>query len=282
MKKNDHQRIILLLQFATICVFLGRAWQHLVWDAPFRTLLWDEGLMKSFIEYCFSMPWQTYITSPEIDAMIQGLIKNTGWFYLICAIMAMFINKWKKIAGVFMILGSLSLILLAMLYCKERFFSIGQFFEYALQFLTPLFLYFTVKKGFVTSRLLFYMKLAIAFTFVCHGLYAIGYYPRPGYFIEMTLNILNIEEDLAIKFLSFAGIMDFIIGIGIFLPFRYAKWIIIYAIIWGFFTTIARVWAYIELDYFIETSKQFIHESIYRVPHFVVPFVVYKLMKDEV
>ena len=273
-------KLTLILQISTVCVFLGRAWQHLIWDAPFRTLLWDEGLMKPIIENISAITWQTYITSPETDEMIQGIIQGTGWFYLLCALMAILIKRWKKVAGVFMILGSVSLILLAMLYCKERFFSVGQFFEYSLQFLSPLFLYYSVKERNISSKLIFYMKLAIAFTFVCHGLYAVGYYPRPGYFTQMVISILGIEESLAVQFLIFAGIMDFVIGIGIFLPFRYSKWIILYAVIWGFLTTIARIWAYVEVDYFVETTKQFVHESVYRVPHFLIPVVVYIRSKE--
>ncbi len=274
-KERLEKWVIGLLQLAVVAVFLGRAWQHLVWDAPFRTLLWDEGIMKRVVEGIFGLPWNEYITSPNTDEKIQGLIKGFGWFYVVCAFMALMIKRWKKVAGAFMILGSVSLIILAMLYCKERFFSLGQFLEYSLQFLSPLFLFYVAKQGFISNRLLFYMKLGIAFTFVCHGLYAIGYYPRPGYFTEMTMLILGIDEQLAIQFLKTAGILDFVIGIGIFLPFRFSKWIILYAILWGFFTTIARVWAYVEIEYFLETAKQWTHESVYRMPHFLIPIIVF-------
>jgi DoxX-like protein len=282
VKFKSIRTIIILLQISTVCVFLGRSWQHLVWDAPFRTLLWDEYWMKGIVENLFSIPWEDYITSPKVDNGINEFVKLMGWFYLICAFMTVMINKWKRVAGVFMIVGSITLIILAMLYCKERFFSLGQFFEYTLQFSSPLFLYHIVKEESIKSRLLFFMKLAIAFTFICHGLYAIGYYPRPGYFTEMTMNILGVEENLAVQFLIFAGIMDFVIGVAIFLPFRFSKWILLYAIFWGFFTTIARIWAYVELDIFLESAKQFVHESVYRVPHFMVPVVLYLLNKWKV
>lgn len=278
VKRISNQTIIILLQITTVAVFLGRAWQHLAWDAPFRTLLWDEDLMKGIIENLFSTPWQEYITSPVLDERIESIIKGTGWFYIACALMALLINKWRKVAGIFMFLGSVSLLILAMLYCKERFFSLGQFFEYTLQFSSPLFLYYAVKQGNINDRLFFYMKLAIAFTFVCHGLYAVGYYPRPGYFTEMTMNILGIKEDLAVQFLLFAGLMDFVIGVGIFLPLRWSKWLLFYAIVWGFFTTIARIWAYVSFDYFLESAKQFVHESVFRVPHFMIPLVLYLLI----
>lgn len=272
------KKLILFLQIATICVFLGRAWQHFVWDAPFRTILWDEEIMKGIIESLFATSWDEYITSPVTDENTQNLIKAFGWFYLCCAFMVVMIKKWKKLAGVFMWMGAASLVLLAMLYCKEKFYSLGQFFEYALQFSAPLFLYYAVRSKLSAKRFTFYLKIAVALTFVCHGLYAIGYYPRPGYFTEMTMNILGVEEGRAIQFLKLAGILDFVIGVGIFLPNRIAKWIILYAVIWGFFTTIARVWAYVEIDYFLQTMKQWFHETIFRVPHFLLPLTLYLMV----
>ncbi len=268
-----------LVQIATICVFLGRAWQHLVWDAPFRTLLWDENWMSGIITGIFNTSWNDYITSPEVDAGIQMTIKSFGVFYLICALMALFIQRWRKIGAVFMYLGSFSLILLALLYCKERFFSVGQFLEYSLQFSSPVLLYFCVKQSYIRSGLIFWMKVFIAFTFVCHGLYAFGYYPRPGYFTEMTMLILGVSENTAITFLKIAGILDFIIGVGIFLPHKIAKWIMLYAVIWGGLTTLARVVAYVEFDYFWETANQWVFESVYRVPHFTIPLAVWYYLK---
>lgn len=271
--------IFRLVQIATICVFLGRAWQHLVWDAPFRTLLWDENWMSGIVEGIFNTSWNDYITSPEVDAGVQTAIKSFGVFYLICAVMAIFIKKWKRIASAFMFLGSLALIFLALLYCKERFFSVGQFLEYSLQFSSPILLYLCVKQASIRPSLIFWMKVAIAFTFVCHGLYAIGYYPRPGYFTEMTMLILGVSENTAISFLKVAGILDFIIGVGIFLPNKIAKWIMLYAVIWGGLTTLARVVAYVEMDYLWETANQWVFESVYRVPHFAIPLAVWYYLK---
>jgi hypothetical protein len=273
--------IFRLLQLAAISVFLGRAWQHLVWDAPFRTLLWDEGWMKGIVGSVFKTPWEQYITSPETDTTIQSLISGFGWFYLLCALMVVMIKPWRKVAVWFMYLGSISLIVLALLYCKERFFSAGQFLEYSLQFSSPLFLYSYVRQRTVSNQLIFLMKVTVAFTFVCHGLYAIGYYPRPGYFIEMTMLTLGLSETSAIQMLKLAGILDFVIGIGIFLPARYAKWIILYAVFWGLLTTLARVVAYVDFAYFLESSKQWVHESVYRLPHFIVPLILYLIIWKE-
>ena len=132
MTDKNFQRLLLIVQTATVFLFLGRAWQHIFWDAPFRSLLWDEGWMSGVVDSVLNMSWENYITSAEIDSNIQSMISGIGLFYLLCALMALMIQKWKKVAGFFMILGSISLVILAALYCKERFFSMGQFFEYSI------------------------------------------------------------------------------------------------------------------------------------------------------
>ena len=128
MSDKSFQRLVLIVQIATVFLFLGRGWQHVFWDAPFRSILWDEQWMSSFVSNVFQLSWEDYITSSDIDYKIQSFIKGVGWFYFLCALMAVIAQKCKRISGVFMILGSISLIFLAALYCKEKFFSIGQFF----------------------------------------------------------------------------------------------------------------------------------------------------------
>ena len=279
MGDNNIQRLILIVQIAAVFLFLGRGWQHLFWDAPFRALFWDENWMDSIIETFFNTPWEDYITNRENDIRLQNFIKGIGVFYILCAFMAVFIKKWKKIAGVFMILGAASLFFLAALYCKERFFSVGQFFEFSIQFSTPVLLYMMVKKGEMTQKMILFLKIIIALTFICHGLYAINYYPQPGIFMDMILNILGISESNAVSFLTMAGVLDFVIGIGIFLPFRYSKYVLIYAILWAFATTIARVWANLYFDFFWESLHQCWFEAAYRVPHFLIPLVLFLYYK---
>lgn len=268
------------MQIATAAVFFGRAWQHLVWDAPYRTLLWDEGWMKSVVE-SFGVLWDDYITSPKTDQNIQRSIRGIGWFYILCGFAALFINKINRLASTVLWIGSLSLIILSLLYCKERFFSVGQFFEYSLQYSIPLFLIYAARSISFSKRFIINLKVVIALTFTCHGLYAIGYYPRPGYFIEMTMLILGLSEQTAVSFLKLAGVLDFIIGFGIFLPWKYSKWILMYTIFWGLMTTLARAWAYVEIADFVSTARQWVHESVYRVPHFIGPIVLYFIMESK-
>jgi len=237
-----------LLQLAAFTVLLGRAWQHLYWDAPFRALLWDEQLLSGLVERFSTMEWETYITSMEVDNAIGNSIKIVGFFYLLSAIITFFIHKLPRFFHHFLLLSSGALILLALLYCKERFFSIGQFFEYTLQFGSPFFLWWWIRQE---KR----EHLSVQF-------------------MEMTMNILGTTETTAKTFLLTAGILDFAVAIGIFLPWKWARFMLLYAVFWGFGTTIARVWANFNWEWLDYVLLQWLHESVMRMPHFLIPLAV--------
>jgi hypothetical protein len=263
-----------LIQWSTVAVFAGRAWQHLQWDAPYRALLWDESWMEPIIRGIWGIAWEDYVTNAAVDAGIASFIVGVGWFYLICAIAALSIRYLGKAGHLVVWLGGLSLIFLAALYLKERFFFIGQFFEYTLQFGSPFLLVYLARGGNWNRRLIFLVKIAVALTFTCHGLYAVGFYPRPGHFIEMVMNITHLSEDHSITVLNAAGFMDFVLSVGLFIPGRIAIWSLFYAIFWGFGTTIARVWAHFYLDFWQSILAQWLHESVMRFPHFLVPIAL--------
>ena len=180
---------ILLLRLLCCAVFLGRAWQHWFWDVPFRSLLWDEYLLKPVIELFTS--WEIYISSPTVEAWQEGIMQSLGIVYGILAVVALMATPSKKWLGVGLKLGAGLLFCLSLLYWKEKFYNFGQLIEYTLQWSTPLFLYYALyqpAKNQPTYR--FWMKVAIALTFTGHGLYAFGYYPIPGNFVQMMVDFL--------------------------------------------------------------------------------------------
>lgn len=266
---------LLFVKIATVAVFTGRAWQHLYWDAPYRALFWDESWMRPLIEGVFQTPWLTYVTNPATDAAINNLVIGTGWFYLVCAVLAIWIEKLGRAGRWLMRLGGLSLIFLGLLYLKEKFFFLGQFFEYTLQWSSPFLLAYLAKGGTINKRVVLVVKIAIALTFTCHGLYAVGYYPRPGHFTEMVMNITHLSEANAVTFLIVVGILDFVLSIGIFVPGRIALISLAYATFWGFGTTIARVWAHFYPQFWESILYQWLHESVMRFPHFLIPLALF-------
>ncbi len=230
------RRIWLIVQIAAVCVFWGRAWQHLFWDAPYRTLLWDELWMSGIVESIWGMSWEEYVTSTPVDAGIQTSIRISGWIYLLAGLAVIFIQKLGRWGRVLIWIGLINLVFLSLLYFKERFFAIGQFFEYSLQMLAPfLVLHFAHRKSIGPGFILL-IKWAIVLTFTCHGLYAIGYYPRPVHFQEMVMNILPVQEKGAFQFLNLAGILDFVLSVLLFLPWKRGQQIALLYAVFGAFS----------------------------------------------
>lgn len=274
MIKSEALRVR-LLRYAAFAVFSGRAWQHLFWDAPYRELFWDQELMEPLLGVFTSMPWHEFAASAVVDDAISGIAMVIGLFYLICALCVLIVKKGNSRPATVVIAGSVSLFILALVYTKESFYHAGQFFEYALQVGAPYFLVLALKKNPQThKRLIWLEKLAIALTFSCHGLYALGYYPIPGSFLTMTMNILGTSEQEALLFLKIAGILDFAVAIGCFLPLKWGRFVLLYAAFWGMATAIARIWGNFYLDFPLESLHQWLHEVIYRLPHALVPLAL--------
>ena len=207
------KQAIFWLKIAAASVFAGRAWQHLFWDAPYRELLWDDQLMRPLIEMLTPWSWHEYVTNLAVDDAIQQWMVGIGVCYCLCAVICLFYEKVPGWLRWLLWPGAAGLVLLALLYMKEYFLHVGQFFEYALQFCVPVFLIFCFKKDSFTPRLVLAMKVATALTFACHGLYALNYYPRPGPFTSMTMQVLGCSESFARSFLTVAGWLDLAVAL---------------------------------------------------------------------
>jgi hypothetical protein len=269
------KRVFLLLQISTVLVFFGRAYQHLFWDAPFRAFFWDEGLLKGVIEGWFNRTWEEYVTDLSVDQGVAKLIVATGIFYLLCGLAALFIRRLPKWTNHLILLGALGLLFLAMLYWKEKFYHWGQLLEYAIQVGSPVFLWAWSRPTANHNRLISWMKVATALTFVCHGLYAVGYYPRPENFTSMTISILGISESGANQLLVVAGILDFVAAVLLFLPGKWAWPALFYCVGWGLATAVARVWANYYPDFWMESLHQWTYHTVYRIPHSLIPLALF-------
>ena len=274
MLKNNEKIYLRVLQVAVIALLAGRGWQHLFWDAPYRVLLWDENLMSPIVKGLFGWSWAGYSGSREIDRGIAMFIKGMGVFYLLSAILVIFIERWKTIGRFFLLLSGFSLIFLALLYSKDRFWQFGQFWEYSLQFGSPLFLYWYLSKEEWEPWLVRIMLIATALTFTCHGLYAIGFYPRPGLFLTMTMTILDFSETQAITFLVAAGLADFAASIMLFFKGIWRAAALAYCVLWGLATSAARIWAHFQPEWWSESLMQWLHETVLRFPHFLIPLLL--------
>ena len=267
-----------LVQAAAVAVFAGRAGQHIFWDAPFRTLLWDQAWMEPIVSGVFGVPWRHFASDPRVDAAIQGSISAFGWGYGLCALVALFIDHLPRAVGRSLWLGSLGLLFLSFLYWKAKFWNLGQLLEYSLQVGTPLLLYHLRYRRAWSAGFIFLVKLLIAVTFVCHGLYAVGYYPRPGVFVQMILDSLGTSEATALRLLDAAGYLDFALAVGIFLPRRIALPFLYWAAIWGLLTATARTYANFYPEFWAEALHQHLPQTILRLPHTLIPLALIRVL----
>jgi hypothetical protein len=278
-KHPNLQLVHLTLRLATFLLFAGRGWQHLFWDVPFRALLWDKELMEPVVLFFRGGTWQEYVTSAATDRFIQNIINGFGIFYAFMAVLTLLVRGklLTRLAWLY-ILSSVSLAFLAFLYSKEKFYHVGQFFEYTIQFLLPLFFLYTATGRIRLTRLLLYMKIAIALTFTAHGLYALGIYPLPGVFTDMFITILGVSETTARQLLLLAGVLDFVVSVCLFIP-GIAKYATLYAVLWGGLTALARTWGNFYPDFPLESLHQNLHETFIRMPHMLVPLAVLLIMQ---
>lgn len=167
---------------------------------------------------------------------------------------------------------SFLLAFLAFCYWKDKFYQIGELMEYALQVGVPLFFIWAVqpeKKGLET-----WMLAATAITFVGHGLYAVGFHPRPGHFSSMVINAFGIGDAWASQFLTLMGVLDFVAAAMLFLPGKWKIPALWYCVVWGFVTAFARLWVNFFPEFWMESLHQWFYEFLYRGPHFLVPLAL--------
>ncbi|MBF04900.1 MAG: hypothetical protein CMP76_16585 [Flavobacterium sp.] len=274
-----NSKSIFVLKLSVFTIFIARAYQHFFWDVPYRAILWYENLMRPILSW-FGIDWEEFVSNTETDTKIQWIIKGIGILYFITSILVLAYNqnskKWIKVVITIITIWQF---LVVFLFTKESFFQIGQYFEHSLQLGMPVLLLYTYSKSFSLSKALVFLKVLVGLTFLCHGLYALGFYPVPGNFIDMTISIVGLTEEQARSFLWVAGIIDVFILPLLFLK-KIAKATAIYAVFWGFLTAFARITANFSADFPLETLHQYGFETVVRLCHGLGPLLIIFLFKE--
>lgn len=273
MKIQNKTTSLLILFLASFLIFFGRSMQLILWDAPFRELIWDERLMKPIVHDIFGMSWQDYATDLSVDIKVQRTVQAIGWIILSGAIsvILLYFSK-KRIFRIPIYIASTFVLLIVFMEFKEKFFHSAQIIEGTIQIFTPIcfILLLTTK----IRHIKLFLKIIIGLTFLGHGLYAIGVYATPGNFVDMTIILLGVNEEQAKLFLHIVGWLDIIIFPLLFITktIKPALW---YAIIWGILTALARIIYYLELTNFELNSFFMVHDTLFRLAHGLVPLALY-------
>ncbi len=187
--KLEHKTIH-LLQFLVVMLLWGRAWQGLFWDLPLRTFFWDQLWLEGIVTTLTNDTCQQYVTNKSLptDQLIDGLGVGLGVFWALSGIAVFFLKPRPRLGKLLLYTNTITLFLLAFLYFKERYWQVGQLVEYSAQVAAPVLLAHAYYNGQNTARFRTSVKIIIALTFCAHGLYAVGYYPQPGSWVEWCRN----------------------------------------------------------------------------------------------
>ncbi len=275
MEIENKNKLTQFLQFSTLLIFLGRAYQYFFFSAPYRTLFWDEGWMKPLVENILGMDWTEYATSPNTVQYIELLVDISGLFYLMAAVSTIFISNNNHLIFRLLIgIGIALLVFLALLIVKDKNLDYYQFFEMGIQMITPTaLLLITSKKNVFTRNIISILRIAVAITFLPHGLFALGVPFVPGHFIDMTIGVLGVDEATAKAILFIAGIMDVLIAICIFIP-KVSRYFLMYAFIWGILTALARLVGGWDMEQYASSVHNSLYLTIYRLPHGLIPLAL--------
>mgnify|MGYP001582083315 CR=1 FL=1 len=274
-------KLISLVKICAFTVFLGRAYQLYFFGAPFRAFLWDENLLTPVVEGIFNYSWFEYATSSKVNQWIDGFTKMCSYLFLAAAIVSLFWDKinYRKLKRTLIGLALLLLLSIGICIVKDRNYEYLLFFELFIQFAAPILLVLDVKLTIIENKkIINALKIAIACTFIAHGLFAMGLLNLPGYFIDMTIQILGVNESQATAFLYVAGVLDIVMSILIFVP-RLSKYALVYMMLWGFATAFARLFAGYNPNFMAMSFHNSTYLVIYRASHGLLPLIVLLLEK---
>ena len=288
-----------VLLVGSLGVLLGRAWQYLFKDGPYRVFLMDEKLLSPIVTRLTGMTWNEYATSNAVREAIDGLVRATGWVFVATALgmLALLVagERVRQVVTVRRVIvglalaSSIFLLLMALLYGRDRRpFFLAQFTEYTAQWSILLFTVAVAVYRKDGPRLLWLVRLAAALTFFGHGLYALGFFPTPGPFVDMTIRSLGVTESFARQYLFWAGVLDMIVAVGILLPQRWGGWarrIVLvsaaYMVFWGFVTALARPWsAGFPNGAWAFALKYETQAFVVRAAHFMLPLYALLTLKE--
>ena len=273
---SKKQIILSLLKLSAFLVFIGRAYQFYFFGAPFRAFFWDEHLLTKIVEGLSDSSWHDYATNLTVNTWITNFTKLCSFLLVIVAFTCLF---WDRIASTSFkkTITSISLFILIFFgYCmvKDIAFSVLQFLELSIQIAICLIFFLNNDIDKINiKQLTFLLKIAVAFTFIAHGIFAMGIFILPGHFIDMTIQILGVNETQARLFLHIVGGLDILFSILLFVP-KLSKYALLYIITWGLLTAVARLASGFNPNFILKSFHNYTYLVLYRLPHGLIPLTI--------
>ncbi|TWU06361.1 hypothetical protein [Stieleria varia] len=264
---------LLCLRLGAFLCFAGWTWVHYYWEAPYGVLLWHDSTYE--LASRLGLSWDEFVGTGADDGLVQKWMGKIWWLYLTCTLLTLTVRQRSWIQMGVLVFGSGLLTLLSYAAYVRSQSQFPMFIEHGGQMLIPILLVMALSLGARHRVTVVTAIIALIMTFAGHGSYAIGWWPTPGKFYAMTTLILGVEYPTAQTLLRTAGVFDFLVCIGICVPFL-RRPSALYATAWGFLTAIARPVAGMSWELNFWGADQYLHEAVFRAPHFLIP--LYLLM----
>lgn len=279
MNETKHDTTLLfLLRLAAFLCFAGWTWIHFYWEGPYGVLLWQDSTYQ--LAHTLGLDWEEFVGSGANDGLVQRGVAAVGWLYLLCTLLTLTVKRTSRWQMISLAAGSGLLVVLSYAKYLSAQRQVPMFVEHGSQMLIPLILVLALRLGVNHRLTVGSAMIAFVMTFAGHGSYAIGWWPTPGNFFAMTSVILHVEYPTAKAILQVAGVLDFLVCIGIFIP-KLRRPCVLYGVVWGFLTAIARPVAGMSWSLNYWGADQFLQEAVVRAPHFLVPLFLYLVWRNQ-
>lgn len=268
--------LIWVIRLGAFLCFAGWTWVHYYWEGPYGILVWQDSTYELAGRFGFS--WDDFVGSGADDGVVQKWLARVVWLYLACTILTLTVRarSWLQMTALFGGSGLLVVLSYAKYVAAQR--QLPMFVEHGGQMLMPVLLVLALSMGARHRTTAVTAMVAFVMTFAGHGCYALDIWPTPGTFYGTTCVILQVEYETAQTLLRIAGVLDFLVCIGIFIrPLR--RSCALYATVWGFLTAIARPVAGMSWSLNYWGGDQFLHEAVLRAPHFLIPLYLFLMWR---
>ncbi len=273
------KRIYRLLLVAVACLLLGYLLRLWLFDPPFRSLLWDESLLRLRLE-AGGIVWSDWVAASGGGNRWSDYLSGFVGLLLAGGLLALIPQKKQRSQTLGLFGAAFAILFLVLLQTKENFWRWGYFIEHALQIGAPIVFWCFLRQA-CSRHLHRIIRWLTALTFIGHGLYAVGYYPVPQHFLWMFIEGLahagaSVSESAGRVALKIVGSLDFLAALLLLLPQqRLQKIGLLWILPWALLTTLARWWSYAGTASLEQLLLFWTPEVLLRLPHLLLPLCLW-------
>lgn len=274
--RDSDRMLVNVIRLGAFFCFAGWTWVHFYWEGPYGVLLWQDSTYELAARW--GVQWDDFVGTGRNDGLVQRWMSRIGWLYLACTLTTLTVRNRSWIQMTVLVGGSVLLGILSYAKYVSVQRQLPMLVEHGGQILIPLLLVMAITAGARHRLTTTTAIIAFVMTFAGHGSYAMGFWPTPATFHAMISVCLSVEYETSQWILRVAGLLDFAVCIGIVLPWL-RRGCAFYAVGWGFLTALARPVAGMSWSLNYWGADQFLHETVLRAPHFMIPLYLFLLWR---